>query len=125
MSIYALLLLAILSAVIGSYIRKKNPEFALVFSLAVTVYIVFLLIAPLYDLIENVRGFGVEEEFISIPIKLAGINILGSIAKSVCDEAGEKSLSNATLIAMKICSMVIALPLFQTLLEQVRMVLSL
>ncbi len=125
MNIYAVLVLAIISAIIGTFIKKKNAEFALVFSLCATVYIMFLLLTPLFDLLENINALGIDEEFIGVPIKVAGINILGSIAKSVCDDAGEKSLSNGTSIAVKVFSMVVALPLFETLLEQVRAVLSL
>ncbi len=125
MNIYMLLVLAIISAVLASYIKSKNAEFALVFSVIVAVLILTFLLDFLYDILENIKSFGVDEKFLSIPIKLFGINLLGSLAKSACEEAGEKSLTNVVSLAVKIICVVISLPLFETLLEQIRMVLNL
>ncbi|MFI3206847.1 MAG: SpoIIIAC/SpoIIIAD family protein [Clostridia bacterium] len=126
MSIYVCFFLAILSAIFSVLLKKTNPEISVCISICAVVCLFFFVAEYIENLISNILNLDIlEPEIFSIPIKLLGLSILSKISSSICEDAGEKGLSSAIVTVTKFSSVAIAFPLFQTLIEQIEVVLSL
>lgn len=115
--------LALTASVIGLLLRRKNAEFAALFSIAV---IVSVLMAALHyaegfrELIRTSRSMlGGGEELLIPVIKCLGCAIVTRICAELCRDASQSALAAAVELAGSFCAMGISLPMILTLLKRI------
>ncbi len=118
-------LIAIFSAICSLILKKKNAEISLVLGIAGVAFIFLSAISLVTEVVENVQSLGfISADVLVIPIKLLGLSILTKITVSVCEDAGEKALAVTTNIVSRFAAVGIAFPLFERLLELIRIALQ-
>lgn len=124
MNLFLFMGLAVFAAICAAYLKKKNQEISLVFSLAVIVLLLFGAFSSLTPLIDEISAFALTDEmYLTIPLKVLGLTLLGKFTCTICEDAGEKGISSAASLVTRIGSVLIAVPLFEKLLEEIRNVL--
>lgn len=126
MNIYLCFLIAVFTAISVLIIKRKNPEIALLLSVAGVVLIFSIGISYISQSINSLKTFEIlDYEFIEIPLKLLGLTILSKITASICEDAGEKGLAVSVQTISRFASVGIAFPLFEELIEQIKVALLL
>ncbi len=104
-------------------LRSRNPEFALILSVAGGLLILGMLFNPLADIISYLNGLidrlHVPADGMIILVKCLGLSYIAKIACDTCIDCGETSTATKIEFAAKIGMMVTALPLFDKLLNTV------
>lgn len=123
--LYIYLALAVFTALCAAYLKKKNPELSLAFGIAGAAVFLAAAVGSLGPIMDKLQGFTVGDSlYLSVPLKILGISILGKLTCSVCEDAGEKGLAGTVGFMLRIAVLLAALPLFDKLLEQIRDVLA-
>lgn len=126
MNIYSYFALAVTAALCAVVLKKKNQELSMVLGIAAITVIFLSATEYIHELINSVKNFeSFDSDYINIPLKVLGLNIFTKICQSVCEDVGEKALSQSVGIISKIACMLIALPLFTQLLEEIKVILYL
>ena len=110
--------IAIIGAVLALVIKNKNPDSAIVLTMAAAAIILLLTagsISPIIDKVNSFTSIG-SYNYIGIPIKALGITLLARFVSSMCEDAGDKVLSFSVMLFARISVIVLALPLFDELL---------
>ncbi len=124
MNISGVFITAICTVIASVIIKKHSAEYSLAVSILGIVIIFLCALSFIDDVLASVSTLdGFNDVYIEIPIKILGVSIFSNISTSICDDAGEKSVSIAVGISTKIACVLIALPLFEALLNEVRNVL--
>lgn len=104
-------------------LRGRNPEFALMVSLAGGVLIlaaVFTQIGEVVDYFDGlIRQLNIPSDGVLILVKCLGLSYVAKIACDTCVDCGETSTASKIEFAAKVGMLVIALPLLDQLLAVV------
>ncbi|MEG1426230.1 MAG: stage III sporulation AC/AD family protein [Oscillospiraceae bacterium] len=126
MNLYLTFAVAIFAAIIAAYLKKKNPELGLVFTLSVVVMILIVVMNNIFPIIDKITSYFIADElFFVVPMKILGLSLLSKIAASICEGAGEKGIASTISLVTRISAVLIALPLFDRLLEEIGEILAL
>ena len=126
MNIFIAFIIALVATTFSLMLKKNNAELSLCISICASVTIFFISLDFIGDVIENLRGINtIQKEFFDIPLKLLGLMIMSRLCISICEDAGEKALANSVQTVTKFAIILIAFPLFEQLLSQLRTVLEL
>lgn len=114
--------LAVVAAALVTVIRQKTPEHALMLSVAAGVVILLWILQagiPLFDQVRDLftQTAGVQSGAVEILFKSLGICFVVQIACDACRDLGESAIAAKVEMAGKISVLVLALPLFQQILE--------
>lgn len=114
---------AICAAAIALVMRKMRPEAATVLVIAAGLLAMTAVLPLLGQMLAGVKALaqrgGLQEEYMSSLLKIAGISLLMEFAAQTCRDAGEDSLAVKVELAGRIMLIVLALPVMDTLLAQV------
>lgn len=125
MNIYQYFIIAIFTAICSLLIKRRNPEFSLVLSIAGVVFMFLTGVTYISQVINDISILNlIDEDFLTIPLKLLGLTLITKITCSICEDAGEKGLAVSTQTISKFACVGIAFPLFEKLLEQIEVALS-
>lgn len=117
MNIWAIVGLAILTAVLASLLRRYHREYAMLLSVlggALILFMVFSNVTPaLSGIAQLLSGSGVSGEYTAVLCKTLGTCFLAQFAADACRDAGEGSLATKVELAGKIAVILLALPLFE------------
>ena len=123
MDIFQIVAIGIVGGILAVMLKKDNPTFAVMVSLAVTILIFIMLMSPLAGLIAlitNLTGhFASGQQYILIVVQIIGIAYVAEFGSQICEDAGEKSIASKVELAGKVLIMGIAAPLIISLVEQV------
>lgn len=115
---------ALISAAICVLLQKTNPEFSMMTSIlagALIFAVVIVNFTPVLDQVEQwADEFGLKYEYLSIVVKALGICYLTQLAADSCRDAGYSSLAGKVELGGKVTVLVLALPLFSSLIEMVK-----
>lgn len=126
MNVYSLFGIIILSAIISVFLKSKNADMGMLFIIACVVTVIIISSDIIISVTTNIKQFDeIEFEFFDICIKVLILSILSKMTILICDDAGEKSLSNLVQIISKFSVILIAFPLFEELLDLIRTVINL
>lgn len=120
---------AIITVSICLILKKTNPEFSILISIIASIAI-FTIIAhnfsPLFNQINKFANkFNLNNMFINTMLKALGICYLTQIASQTCSDAGYSSMASKIEIAGKLTIVMLAIPMFSTLMETIEKLISL
>ena len=102
-------------------IKPHKPEIAALVGLFGGLLVILMFVESLQFVIENistlVQRTGVRSELFSALVRIIGIGYLTEFAASICDEAGNPSMSKKVTLAGKILILILALPIINNLIE--------
>lgn len=120
-SIFAIIGLGIISALVCLLLKQYRPEYALSASIICGVVIFFTVIAqmtPLFDtirsILEKIEG---GNEYTTVIIKSLGICYVTQLASDTCQDAGERAMAGKIELAGRVAVLILALPMFTALLQ--------
>lgn len=104
-------------------LRGRNPEFALLVSLAGGLLVLGLVFVWLKDVVDYfdriIAQMNLPAEGVLILVKCLGLSYIAKIACDTCIDCGESSTATKIEFAAKIGMLITALPIFEQLLTVV------
>lgn len=114
-------LFAIIISLIIILLRQENKSFALLLSLSAGLFIFFIIMPDLNNILLELKiisqNFNIKTDYILILLKIIAIAYICEFASQICSDAGEKSIANKIEFSGKILIMTTAIPIFNDLLE--------
>lgn len=111
--------MAILGLLVAALIRQVVPEMATLFTLALGVVLLALIIEPLGQAVESLEDIadraGVQREYIRTVLKVVGVSYIAGFAAQMCKDAGESALAAKVELAGKVVILLAALPVFKAI----------
>lgn len=111
--------LAIITAALAIVLKQYNKEIAMLISLMGGLIILTMAVTQIAPVLSTIRGFitrtGIDNEYIQVVIKSLGLCYVTQLASDTCKDAGETAIAGKIELAGKICIIVIALPLFDNI----------
>lgn len=121
MNIISICAVGIVATVICILLKKQNPEFSMLISIAAGVFILVRIFLNITPAISQINGLllstKLSSEYFLILFKALGICFLTQFASDSCKDAGESALSSKIELAGKISIVLISLPLFEKITE--------
>ena len=116
--IFSIAALAIVAAIACMVLQGRAGELSLMVSLAGIVVILISVLhvfSPILALFQSMQKLsGMSDQVTGPMLKVAGIGILTQITSSVCEDAGEKTLSQAVEIGGGFLALYAGLPLLSS-----------
>ncbi len=104
-------------------IRQYRPEFAIYISIVCGIIILIFVMDKLVNVIDLLRSIsdksGINNQFLSILLKITGIAILTEFAVSVCNDSGESAIGNKIELGSKAIIVFLSIPIITSLLETI------
>ena len=121
MNIVGLAGIGIVIALISQMLKRYNPELAMGISLCAGIFIALLVVAQIVTVVGQVESIftqtGLSSDYSVILLKSLGICFLAQFASDACRDVGESSLASKIELAGRTAVVVLALPLFQAVLN--------
>lgn len=123
MDIVKIIGVGLISLIIIIIVRQYKPEFTLYVSLlAGTIILVFIMdkldgIISLLTTLSNKTA--INNEFLTLLIKITGIAFLTEFAVSICKDTGETAIANKVDMGGKVIIVSMSIPIISSLLETV------
>ncbi len=123
MNITAIAAFAVVAAVLAVMLRQYKPEYSIILSVAAGVLLLMFVVsaaAPIVDKINEIMDKSAAvSQYGGVLIKALGICLISQMACDACTDAGEVSLASKAELAGKIAMVLVALPLFDDILDVV------
>ena len=123
MDIVKIIGVGLISLIIIIIVRQYKPEFTLYVSLlAGALILIFIMdkISGIIDLLTSLSNkTAINNEFLSLLIKITGIAFLTEFAVSLCKDTGETAIANKVDMGGKIIIVSMSIPIISSLLETV------
>ena len=116
--IAGIILTALLTSIL---LRKRGSEFSFLIVICAVVLIFIIISEDLYSVIEKLADLtdsvsGVRP-YIHLMLKVLGISLIAQFVSDLCRDSGESALAAQTETASKIIILIIALPLFESVID--------
>lgn len=112
---------ALIACVLSIVLRQYKPEYSLFISIATGILIflaVFAVIGPLLDFVKSLtEGAGLDGIYAQVLIKSLAVCYITQLACDCCVDSGETAIAGKLRIAGKIAVLLIALPMFEGLVQ--------
>ncbi len=113
--------LCIVAAILCRLLDKYNKEQAVMLSIATCAAVlgfIIIFISPVLNMISNLYSMcDMDEDYSLIIFKSLGICYITQFACDVCRDCGENAIGTVAEIAGKTALVILALPLFENLIE--------
>lgn len=123
LNVLQLTLLAIFAALFTCFLRSFRQEWAILFSLAASVFFALYLcqrVKYAYSVIhELVESFGMNMQHMQAIWKALGVAYICEFAVSVCKETGNHLMAEQISLCGKLAILILGLPVLMTLLSVV------
>ena len=127
MEIVKIIGVGLVALIIIVILKQYRPEFAMYVSLSAGVIIFALIFTKLSGIIEILKNLSskasMNNQFITLLIKITGIAILTEFAVSVCKDTGETAIANKVDLGGKVIIMSMSIPIMCSLLETIVQIL--
>ena len=104
-------------------VRQYKPEFTLYISLLTGALILLFIMGKLESIIDLLTTLSnktaINNEFLTLLIKITGIAFLTEFAVSICKDSGESAIANKVDVGGKIIIVSMSIPIISSLLETV------
>ena len=121
MDIIKIIGIGLVSLILIIVIKQYKPEFAIYVSLISGILILSLIIDKLTNVINLLESISnkvsINNNFLSILLKITGIAFLTEFAVSVCNDSGESAIASKIEIGSKIIIITMSIPIISNLLE--------
>ena len=115
--------IGLLALIIIVILKQYKPEFAMYVSLLAGVLIFLLVATKISGIIEVLKSFtnktSINNEFLTLLIKITGIAILTEFAVSICKDSGESAIASKVDLSGKVIIMSMSIPIMSSLLETI------
>ena len=127
MEIVKIIGIGLVALIIIVILKQYRPEFAMYVSLSAGVIIFALIFTKLSGIIELLKNLSskasINNQFITLLIKITGIAILTEFAISICKDTGETAIANKVDLGGKVIIMSMSIPIMCSLLETIVQIL--
>lgn len=127
MEIVKIIGVGLVALIIIVILKQYRPEFAMYVSLSAGVIIFALIFTKLSGIIELLKNLSskasINNQFITLLIKITGIAILTEFAVSICKDTGETAIANKVDLGGKVIIMLMSIPIMCSLLETIVQIL--
>lgn len=127
MDVIKIIGVGLISLIIIIIIKQYRPEFTIYVSIAAGVIILLLIADKLTAIIDLLTSLAnktsINNEFLSLLIKITGIAILTEFASSVCKDSGETAIASKVDIGGKVIIIALSIPIISSLLETILKIL--
>lgn len=121
MSIFQIVAVGILGAVLAITIKKQSPEIAVLITITASVLIFLMVLPMLTEAVEIVNHIGNladgQAAYIGLAIRVIGVAYMAELGASVCNDAGETAIATKVDMAGRIIIMVMAMPIIMDILR--------
>ena len=115
--------IGLISLIIIIIVRQYKPEFTLYVSLLAGALILLLIMDKLEGIIDLLTTLSnktaINNDFLSLLIKITGIAFLTEFAVSICKDTGESAIANKVDMGGKVIIVSMSIPIISSLLETV------
>lgn len=120
--------LILISVVLCNVVAKQEKDIAILISMIACCIAIMMAVSylePVLDFLRELENLGhLQEGFLNILIKSAGIALISEIAGMICIDAGNGSLGKTLYILASAGILYLSLPVFRTLLTMVQEILG-
>ncbi len=113
--------IGMVSVIVIIIIKQYRPEFAIYISIITGVIILLLVMDKLEGIIRLIQSIStktnINEQFLTILIKITGIALLAEFAVSICRDSGESAIANKIELGSKVIIISMSIPIITSLLE--------
>lgn len=107
--------------IINIVLKNYSKEFTFLINIVCTIIIFTLISKDLKGIVDRLTSISNEISvllpYIKIMLKILGISMIAQLLSDLCRDNGENTLANQTELSAKIIILVIALPLFTTIMD--------
>lgn len=123
MDIIKIIGIGFIGVIIIILIKQYRPEFAIYVSIGAGILIFSIIAGKLSGIIEVLKSFtnktSINNEFLTLLIKITGIAILTEFAVSICKDSGESAIASKVDLSGKVIIMSMSIPIMASLLETI------
>lgn len=127
MEVIKIIGIALIALIIIILLKQYKPEFAIYISLLTGVLILVLVMDELTGIIRLIQTIAnkasINQQFLTILIKITGIAFLSEFAVSICKDSGEAAIASKIELGSKIVIISMSIPILSSLLEIILKVL--
>ena len=120
--------LVVVGVILCLSLGKERKETAVLLSLAICAMAALTdgaFLSPVLDFLRELSGLArLDSSVLTILLKVLGIGLVSQLAQLICADSGNDAMGKALQILTGVVTLWLALPLFRSLLELVRDVLS-
>ena len=128
MDIVLISLLAIVTVLLILSIKELKPDFAVLISTVFGIIIILYLVDPISETLsafsDIAQRSGIKNEILSSLAKVVGISFIAEFAASICNDAGQTSITSKVESAGRIIILALALPIITDVLDSIFSILS-
>ena len=121
MEVIKIIAIGLIALILIILLKQYKPEFALYISLLTGVLILILVMDKLTGIIQLIQSISnkanINNQFITILIKITGIAFLSEFAVSICKDSGETAIASKIEMGTKIIIISMSIPIISSLLE--------
>ena len=123
MEVIKIIAIGLIALILIILLKQYKPEFALYISLLTGVLILILVMDKLTGIIQLIQSISnkanINNQFITILIKITGIAFLTEFSVSICKDSGETAIANKIDIGGKVLIISMSIPIIASLLETI------
>lgn len=127
MEVIKIIGIALIALIIIILLKQYKPEFAIYISLLTGVLILVLVMDELTGIIRLIQTIAnkasINQQFLTILIKITEIAFLSEFAVSICKDSGEAAIASKIELGSKIVIISMSIPILSSLLEIILKVL--
>ena len=127
MEIIKIIGIALVALIIVILLKQYKPEFTIYISLLTGVLILVLVMDELTGIMSLIQTIvdkaSINQQFLTILIKITGIAFLSEFAVSICKDSGEGAIASKIELGSKIIIISMSIPILSSLLEIILKVL--
>ena len=127
MDVIKIIGIGFIAVIISIILKQYKPEYAIYVSLIAGALILLMSMDKLSGIIDLLNNLAsktqINNQFLTILIKITGIAFLSEFAVSVCKDAGEAAIASKVELGSKVIIIAISIPIISALLETVLKIL--
>lgn len=127
MDVVKIIGIAFIAVIISIILKQYKPEYAIYVSIIAGALILLMSMDKLSGIINLLNALAsktqINNQFLTILIKITGIAFLSEFAVSVCKDAGEAAIASKVELGSKVIIIAISIPIISALLETVLKIL--
>lgn len=120
-SVVKIIGIGLVALIIIIIIKQYKPEFAIYVSIIAGIIILYMILGEFKNIISLLQTIttksGINNQFLSLLLKITGIALLTEFAISICKDAGESAIANKIEIGSKVIVISMSIPIISGLLE--------
>ena len=127
MDIIKIIGVGLISLVIIIILKQYKPEFAIYVSIIAGLVILFFVMDKFTGIIKLLQNLSnktsINNEFLTVLLKITGIAFLSEFAVSICKDSGESAVASKIELGSKVIIISMSIPIISSLLETILKIL--